>query len=336
MTKRRAQLATAAVAAVLAACSAPSFSANPTGSQAGPQRLTFGGQVVRFGDVRRAPHAGVGWIAKPAVTATLLYGSSYDGGFVNIYRESGKNQAPIGQLTNGLVSPQGLAVDTKHNLWVANTNAFNVVAFARGSTTPFTTLNDPNYYPIAVAVDSHGTVYAANAEGTMGPPGNVTVWKKNHKNPTATLTFSNFEIVLGIGVDAANDVFVTYVPTSGPPAMVEFPAGSHTGQQVAIQDANISDVAFDKSDDLLAETLADTLGIWAPPYTSGPSRTINAFGNEPTLDRRQGKVWVAYANYSTPRIKGYNYTTGALVDSITNGWSNTAIPYGVALDPALR
>ncbi len=337
MIKRSAQLATIAIATVLAACGGPSVPGNPASSQAGPQAIRFGGQVVRFGDAVPSRHVGNGWLSKPAATTSLLYGSSYDGGFINIYDERGKNQAPIGKLTSTLVSPQGMAVDGKHQLWVANTNAFTIVAFKRGSTAPFKTLKDPNYYPISVAVDGNGTVYAANAESTTGPPGNVTVWTKGHTNPTATLTYSNFQIVLGIGVDAANDVFVTYVPTSGPPAMVEFPAGSHTGQPVGIQNVTISDIAFDNSNNLVAETNSGTLGIWAPPYTSGPLRTINAFGNEPTLDKGQRKVWIAYANFSNPKVEGYNYTTGALVDTITNGWTvNSAVPYGVALDPALR
>jgi hypothetical protein len=45
-------------------------------------------------------------------------------------------------------------------------------------------------------------------------------------------------------------------------------------------------------------------------------------------------VWIAYANPSFPMIEGYNYTTGAKIDTITNGFTTTAIPYGVALDPA--
>jgi hypothetical protein len=81
------------------------------------------------------------------------------------------------------------------------------------------------------------------------------------------------------------------------------------------------------------ETLSNVLGVWAPPYTSGPTRTIPAFGNEPTFNRNESKVYIAYANNSTPMIEGYNYLTGKLVDTITNGWTSTAIPYGVAIDP---
>lgn len=334
MTKRRALPAALALVAVTA-CSGPSVPGTPN-AQAGPQVVRTGGRVVRFGDTMRMPHARSGWIGKPATTTSLLYASSYDGGYINIYDERGKNQQPIGQLTSTLVSPQGMTVDSKHRLWVANTNAFNVVAFERGSTTPLRTLKDPNYYPISVAVDGKGTVYAANAESTTGPPGNVTVWARGKTSPTATLTYPGFEIVIGVGVDASNNVYVSYVPTSGPPAMVEFPAGSHTGQPVAIIDNNLGDMSFDKDGNLLMETLSNALGVWAPPYTSNPYRTIPAFGNEPTLDKRENKVWIAYANYSTPMVEGYNYTSGKQVDVISKGWTNTAIPYGVALDPALR
>jgi hypothetical protein len=32
-------------------------------------------------------------------------------------------------------------------------------------------------------------------------------------------------------------------------------------------------------------------------------------------------------------IEGYDYSTGALLDTITAGFTTAAIPYGVALDP---
>ena len=334
-----------AVAAALAACSGgPSVTSAPSmGSPLaqvstirGEHVVRAGTQIFRFGGKIRNVRRHHSWISSAAAKQPLLYGSSYDGGFVNIYAEKGQNQSPIGQLTDGLLSPQGMTVDAKHRLWVANTNAFTVVAFNRGSTTPLITLNDPNFYPLEVAVDKSGTVYAANAESTTGPPGNVTVWAKGSTNPTATLTYPDFLIVLGVGVDAGNNVYVSYIPTSGPPSIVEFPSGSQTGQPVAVQDASEGEMAFDSSADLVMEALQNSLGVWAPPYTGSPARTIPAFGNEPTLNRREHKVWIAYANYSTPHILGYNYISGKLVDTIASGWSDTAIPYGVAVDPRAR
>ena len=313
----------------------PQASSSSVTRPLGAQTVSNGGQVFRYGDASR-PSAQRGWLSAAAKGGgPVLYGSSYDGGHINIYSQKGTNQAPIGQLTSGLLSPQGMVVDRHHQLWVANTNAFTVVAFKRGSTTPFTTLNDPNYYPLSVAVDSNGTVYAANAQGTTGQPGNVTVWTKGSTNPTGTLTYPTFEIVLGVGVDASNNVYVSYIPTSGPPTMLEFPAGSGTPVPVSILSAT-GDMTFDKAGDLVMETNQNALGVWTPPYAGGATRTIQAFGNEPTLSKNDKKVWIAYANFSTPKIEGYDYTSGKLVDTITNGWTASEIPYGVALDPAQR
>ncbi len=79
-----------------------------------------------------------------------------------------------------------------------------------------------------------------------------------------------------------------------------------------------------------------SLGIWAPPYNSRPARTLPAFGNEPTLDKKQTEVWIANANFSDPMIESYDYSSGQQLDVITAGFNNTAIPYGVALDPAAK
>lgn len=342
------RIVTAAAVVALAACSAnaPLGTPGPSGASvssvtlpSGEHVVRAGGRMIRFGGRRLTSQARVSpsdalRITRAAKgTKGLLYAASYDGGFINIYSAKGTNQEPIGQLTSGLTSPQGVVVDKHHRLWVANTNAFNVVAFKHGATTPFATLDDPNYYPIAVAVDRHGTVYAANAESTSGPPGNVTFWRKGSSTPSGTLTFSNFEIVLGIGVDANGNVYVSYVPTSGPPAVVEFPAGSQTGQQLPISGTTISDITFDSSANLVMETEYGNLGVWAPPYNGSPSRTLPAFGNEPTLNKKNTEVWIAYANFSYPMVEGYDYTTGSQLDTITSGFTRTAIPYGVALDP---
>jgi hypothetical protein len=342
MSSRFARFATTALLVALAACSASA----PLGTQApssGLQSLTLpsgehviraGAQTIRFGGLNRHPASIRPWISPAAKTKDILYGSSYDGGFINIYSQKGSGQSPIGQLSSNLTSPQGMQVDRRHQLWVANTNAFNVVAFKRGATTPFVTLNDPNYYPISVAVDTHDTVYAANAESTTGPPGNVTYWKKGSTNPSGTLTLPNFEIVLGIGVDAKNNVYVSYVPTSGPPVVAMFSAKTLSGSQLPMADTTISQITFDSSANLLMEDEYNQLGIWPSPYTGGPSTSLPlVFGNSPTLNKKETEVWVAYANFSTPKIEGFSYPGGTLMDTITSGYTTSAIPYDVALDP---
>lgn len=313
--------------------SATGIQGSGTGTQgSGEHVLGVGGRVVKFGgSAHRSNHRG--WISPAAAKASLLYGSSYDGGFINIYDQKGNNQQPIGQLTSGLAGPEGIFVDKHHQLWVANSGNSSVVAFERGQTTPFTTLSDPDYYPLSVAVDKNGTVYVGNVESTTGPPGNIEVYTKGSTSPTETLTYSDMLIVLGIGVDAKNNLYVSYVPTSGPPAIVVFPAGSQTGTPLDVPEANQGDITFDRHGNLVMETQSNSLGVWAPPYTSAPSRTISAVGNEPSLNKTGIKIWVANGNYSQPMLEGYNYKNGNQVDVITNGWTNTAVPAGVALDP---
>ena len=246
----------------------------------------------------------------------MLYASSYNGKFINLYKEGGNGQQPIGQLTTDLVSPQGLFLDKKHHLWVANTNAFTVVAFKRGATNAVRHAQRPG-------ILSDFGRRRSSRHGLRGQrAGSVRTARQRHRlgerqhESTATLTYSNFLVVTNIGIDTNDNVYVSYIPMSGPPAVVVFAAGSLTGTPLNIQDPGLSDITFDSSGNLLMETLQNSLGVWAPPYTSGPTRTISAFGNEPTLNKNDTEVWVAYANPSNPMVEGYNYTSGALVDTL--------------------
>lgn len=288
---------------------------------------------VEFGPYVKSPvNRRGGWISPNIGQTPIIYGSSYNGGFINIYDLKGKNQTIIGQLTADLVSPQGMAVDGQHRLWVANTNAGEIVAFARGSTTPFRILQDTDEFPVAVAVDESGNVYAANAQSTTGGPGTVTVWAPGHKKPTAVLTDSDFILCLGLGVDATGDLFVTYIGNFGP-TVAEFPKGSQTGQTVSIGGFSISDIIFDDSANLIMSDNEGGVGFWPSPYNGGPRRHIPAFGNEPTFNFGETKMWVALANGDTPEMNEYDVSTGALVDTITNGFNANAWPFGVAIDP---
>jgi hypothetical protein len=138
--------------------------------------------------------------------------------------------------------------------------------------------------------------------------------------------------VLGLGVDGLGNLFVSYIGSLGP-SVVEFPKGSQTGQQVNLADSEISDIIFDHNADLLMGDAFGGVGVWPAPYSGGPTRTIDAFGNEPTFTRSERKIWVALANPDTPEILGYEVDNGALLDTITDGFNTNAWPYGVAIDP---
>ena len=208
------RLAALAAIAGLAACSGTQTAppANAGGVQisslsTGEHVVRLGNHTIRYGGPQGSANSHRGWISPDAKKGHVLYASSYNGKFINIYKEGGNGQQPIGQLTSDLVSPQGLSLDKKHHLWVANTNAFTVVAFKRGATTPYVTLKTPDTIRFGRRRSPRHGLRRQRARRS-GQPGNVTVWANGSTNPTATLTYSNFLVVTNIGVDTSNNVYV--------------------------------------------------------------------------------------------------------------------------------
>ena len=114
-----------------------------------------------------------------------LYVSSYKLNYVDIYCMKGKNQAPIGKITDGINGPEGLAVDAKGNLYVTNTPGNDVTEYARGSTTPKFTYSAELGDPAGVAVDTSRNVYVTNLS-----PASLTVFRSSRippqrRSPTA-------------------------------------------------------------------------------------------------------------------------------------------------------
>ncbi len=59
---------------------------------------------------------------------------AYDNGFVNIFAPKG--QSPIGEITSGISTPEGIAADAAGNLYVANSGNNTVTVYAPGTLTP--------------------------------------------------------------------------------------------------------------------------------------------------------------------------------------------------------
>jgi hypothetical protein len=135
-----------------------------------------------------------------------------------------------GTITDGLQSPSGLYVDSKGNLWVAN--SVNVLFFPRGATAPTRTLSDPKGFPGDVSVGTDGTVYVANFEtpgqGSYGP-GNVSVYPSGRDKPARTLHDPNAQYDVSVTSDAAGNVFTTINDYTGVGYVDEFVGGRQSG-----------------------------------------------------------------------------------------------------------
>ncbi len=78
------------------------------------------GPVPTRPSVVSQPRAGWLSVAARAKNTPLLYVSAAFESVVDIYPEYGKNVAPIGQITDGIDEPEGMAVDRHGNLYVTN------------------------------------------------------------------------------------------------------------------------------------------------------------------------------------------------------------------------
>jgi len=277
------------------------------------------------------------WISPDATKARLLYASEDEGegdGFVNIYDQNGKNQASIGHL-GGLDFPIGLAVDKKGNLYVANSNGFNVPVYHRGASMPFKTLLDPNEYPDAVTIDSKGTVYVASETTTQHMPGNVAVYAGGSTSPTSTLTDPNWLSAGAVTVDSSNNLYVCFISSSGPYGVDEFLAGTTMPINLGLKlEHTCNGLAKDQHQNLVvADPGALKVEVF-PPGSTSPSITFPAGSGFPgNLAFANVNQLYASGDNGVPQVEEFAYPSGKVINKITNGFQPDFCVCGVATDP---
>jgi hypothetical protein len=136
---------------------------------------------------------------------TKIFVSDAVNNVVNIYNPAGKQLA---QLT-GFSEPQGLATDSKGNLYVADTANSRVQIYAPPYTKTPKSLSDSGQYPAGVSVKIVGKVtYVAvtNIISTSGGPGSVTIYKNGKAG--AAISSSDFGRVYFDSFDASGNLYI--------------------------------------------------------------------------------------------------------------------------------
>ncbi|HEV2878815.1 MAG TPA: hypothetical protein VGW96_04455, partial [Candidatus Eremiobacteraceae bacterium] len=149
---------TIVTAMVLAGCSGSSQGGSPVS----PMSANVPQQQIAFRAPKGQSRQTTSWMNRPDALTRLAYISDTLANNVTVFDLNGTMQGQIGGFSN----PGGLFVDSKHNLWVANGSANNVLEFARGATTPFNTLNDAGAGPLDVTMCPNGSVYVAGSNST--------------------------------------------------------------------------------------------------------------------------------------------------------------------------
>lgn len=286
--KLPAALAAGAAAAALFAGCGGSGSGNVAAPA--PQRLGAAGQTtypigalggktraqVMLDAVRRLPR---GRMSSEAVAAkALVYVADLGDMSIHIFHQQGKNQQPIGTITDDLAFPAGMTVDTKGNLYVADESQVGsqwmVPVFAPGQTSPSKTYTTDLSSPTDVAVAKDGTVYISNFNELHD--GWVAVYPRGKTAHEYRLSDFSGGSPLTLALDAHGNLYVLYdINSQGSSAVNEYAPGAKTGTNLNLTFSFGGGIQVDKSGNVLvAQQLGPPAILVFPPGKTLPSKTI--------------------------------------------------------------
>lgn len=162
----------------------------------------------------------------------LLYVTSYAESAVKTYDWSDLKRE---QTLKGFTNEDGLCSDAKGNVFVANTNADDILEYAHGGTAPIATLADlPGYFPNSCAVDPvSGDLAVTNLAyyGTSGShTANLVIFKHATGQPKAYVISTIYTYYM-CGYDDRGNLVVDGIVPHGPAA---FAILQHDAQKLQV------------------------------------------------------------------------------------------------------
>jgi hypothetical protein len=217
---------------------------------------------------------------------------------------SNKTYGETGELTNGLSATDGVWVDKKGNIYVANVST-NVVEFKKSGSSPICTYTGATD-PINVTTDAKGNVYVVDLLGGF-------VDEYAQCSNTIEKQFQA-EDAQGAAVDKSGDLFVSY----GGSSLEEFKGGSTTGTPLGASVGESAGLVIDKKGNLIADDQAGDILVIAPPYSSA---TVLVSGlSDPfhcSLNEKENLLF--NANSGSGDVTVYSYPSGSLKQTVNTG-----------------
>lgn len=320
--------------AVLAACS------NNEGAAVAPSAGAAGNaatQVRTLGTAGVAKaHAGSGWmVPEKKHQKALVYVSDQSVNAVEIYSAKGQNPAPIGEITSGISTPDGLAVDKKGNLYVPNAASNTVTVYKPGKTTPFKTYSpgdNPNY----ALVGGDGTVYIS--QGFVGCIC-ITVYPPKSMTPELTIPLSGTGgSPMAMTLDGSNNLYVSLTNAT----VYEFAPGETQGTNLGLIGLhNPRGLAFDRKGDLLVADdplnfVSGYVDIYPPGKTSYSQQIgVGAQPFQIAFGHNDANLYVANVSYGYTGYVGV-LSAGQGYKQVNEIMQGLAQPLGVALSPGAK
>ncbi|MGW3492850.1 NHL repeat-containing protein [Streptomyces sp. NPDC001020] len=154
-----------------------------------------------------------------------VWAPSYGGNAMSKYSAAGVPLSqPSGWKNGGLVKPQGVAVDQRGNVWIANSyglkgaaGAGSVVVYPHGDPSKAVTIKDKSFnHPFAIQIDGKGRAWVTNSHmafseilearrpGQVG--GSVTVIGPDFK-PLTSIHDSSLQAPIGLALDSKGNAW---------------------------------------------------------------------------------------------------------------------------------
>ncbi len=129
--------------------------------------------------VRKAD--GASWMLPEAKNDDLLYVGGFYQSSVDVF--SYPQGTLVGSIS-GVSGAQGLCTDAHGDVFITNSNYYDIVEYAHAGTKPLETLEDPGYFSSDCAVDSRtGDMAVSNTLGINGSQGNLLIFKGAKGSP---------------------------------------------------------------------------------------------------------------------------------------------------------
>ncbi|MGA8797181.1 MAG: hypothetical protein WB526_09005 [Candidatus Cybelea sp.] len=264
---------------------------------------------------RRASDANgtLGWIAL-AKEKSLLYVSDEGDERIDIF--SVPKYHLVGQITQGINMPEGIAIDMDGTLYVSNFGAGTVTVYKQGQITPSLTLTEPDG-PDDVAVAKNGDVLVGDSYG------GVDVYPPGATYPRARLLNPAISWVGGVGVDASNNVYAAGVPG----VVIKFAKMKGSGTNLALTGlGEPTGVLVDKHGDLVVSDNDTNLIDIYPPGQTSPSSTTSV--DEPeriALNNEQNQIYAPQGNDAIVSV--FPYPSGSRITWIEIGKNTTGVAF---------
>lgn len=267
-----------------------------------------------------------GWLSPAAKHGGQLYVADQSNQRVAIFSQN--SGAPTGQITDAILGPDGLYIDTHGTLYVCNFGAGTVTEYPKGQTTHSKTLTG-TIGPKYVVAGRDGTVYVSDFGN--GSHSNLYEYANGSTTPTTTIAFATFPA--GVALDAHNKLYVAYSdPNNNDVEVLKFKPGSTKGKNLGIhlKYANPGGLTFDNQGDLLLDDQSLPGVDVFPPGATTPSQQITGFSLAYQIALNHKDTHLFVSDPFGPSVEEVAYPAGTPIQSFSTGLAGA---FGVATSP---